>query len=164
MHRVNERNSEQRDDMEEQMPRALGTAHDARGVRDEAPSMAISWEPVPRMPRTRQVSSTLTPSLLSGSGKCRNGVPTLGILPHGLVTSMSPTGAPLAIILRAVIRQPPSTRSALPDPAIPVCLGFLMSRRPPYVPAIRHYRATARPSPLKAASREAWSARFNAPQ
>ena len=98
--------------------------------------MTISCEPVPRMPRTRQVFSTLTPPPLSGSGKCRTVGPLSGLSHTALVTSTSPTGTPLAKILRAVMRQPPSTRSALPDPAI--------QSEPPLLTRTRLFEATLR--------------------
>src|SRR5262249_43474092 len=84
--------------------------------------------------RTRQASSTLTPPSLSGSGKCGTVGPLSGLSHTALVRSTSPTGTPLAKILRAVMRQPPSTRSALPDPAF--------QSDPPLLPRTRLFDAT----------------------
>src|SRR5215510_7845251 len=88
------------------------------------------------MPSTRHVSSTVTPAARSESGKCSTVGPLCGSSHTALVTSTSPTGAPLAKILRAVMRQPPVTRSALPEPAI--------QSEPPLLTSTKSCAATAR--------------------
>ena len=60
----------------------------------------MSWEPVPRMPRTRQVSSTLTPLARKREREMQHGRTALGIVPHGTgdeyVTDWNAAGKDLA--------------------------------------------------------------------
>jgi hydroxymethylglutaryl-CoA reductase len=68
------------------------------------PSRTTSWEPVPRIPSVRQVSSIRTPAAFKGTAKCRTVGPAFSSARTALVTSNCPAGEPLEKTLRAVIR------------------------------------------------------------
>jgi hypothetical protein len=80
------------------------------------PSSSTSCEPVPRMPSVCQFDSTRTPGDFIGSAKCSTVGPVSGSSWTAQVMNRSAAGAPLAKILRASTRKPPSTRVALPLP------------------------------------------------
>jgi hypothetical protein len=70
------------------------------------------------MPSVFQLSRTLTCGEFMGMPKCSTigGWPSLARMAP--VISRSPAGAPDVNTLRALMRYPPSTGSAFPDPAI----------------------------------------------
>jgi hypothetical protein len=71
-------------------------------------------EPVARIPMVSHVSSMLTPSVANGTEKWITCAPSGPLSQRALLTTMSPTGAPLDGVLRAVTRNPPSTGVAIP--------------------------------------------------
>jgi len=79
--------------------------------------MVMSFEPVARMPIVRQLSWIWTPGPSRGTGRWRTVAPATGSSYTAVVTSNWPEGEPLAKILRAFTRKPPSTFSAFPDPS-----------------------------------------------
>src|SRR5262252_8078756 len=99
------------------MPLALRAAHHDRSIWNES---AIDGNVVGARPAHAENVPGVEHLDTVGSEReremqyCRA---VLGIVPHGTGDNYIPDGTPLAKILRAVIRHPPVTRSALPDPA-----------------------------------------------
>src|SRR5262245_14468369 len=98
------------------MPLALGTAHDDRGVRDES---AVDDDIV----RARAAHAENAPGVehldtvaFEWEREMQNSGSALGIVPDGAGDEHVPDWNATGEILREVMRQPPSTRSALPDP------------------------------------------------
>ena len=78
----------------------------------------MSCEPVPRMPMLFQTGMIFTLGEFIGMPKCSTCAPLPSPSHTAVVISRLPTGAPDENTLRAVILKPPSTFSALPEPAI----------------------------------------------
>lgn len=67
-------------------------------------SITTSFEPVPRMPRVRQVSSTRTSGTFIGTPKCRTDRDPSSFCTTAPVIRMLPATAPEVNTLRAVMR------------------------------------------------------------
>ena len=80
-----------------------------------SPSILTSWDPVPRIPRVRQVSNIVTSGADIGTPKCKTErSPSSSVIAPVIIKS--PAGAPDENTFLAVIRYPPSTFSATPEP------------------------------------------------
>ena len=82
------------------------------------PSISTSSERVPRMPSVFQVSRIFTSGAFIGTGKWMTASGSLSECTTAPVISTSPAAAADVNTLRAEIRYPPSTFSALPEPPI----------------------------------------------
>lgn len=79
------------------------------------PSILTSWDPVPHIPRVRQVSNIVTSGADIGTPKCKTErSPSSSVIAPVIIKS--PAGAPDENTFFAVIRYPPSTFSATPEP------------------------------------------------
>ena len=75
---------------------------------------SMSWLPVPRIPSASHVSSTVTPSLATGTAMFSTMRPSSGSSYGNIVERTVPAGAWLQKILRPLTRKPPSTLVASP--------------------------------------------------